>query len=326
MSEIISTSAPGKVILFGEHAVVYGFPAIAIAINRRVKVSIIEGNETSKSLFTPDLFPKNQFDLTNEHIIPEQLKAIFFLLKKTKVIERLSYGQQILIKSQIPPSAGLGSSAAISVSLAMLGTILSNQELRLENINKIAFEAEKIQHGTPSGIDNFVSTFGGGVFYLKNSLKRIDLSKISFKIVIINTKVTRNTKDLVLLVKKRYEEKKDYVQELFNEIKTITEQAKVYLEKGNIDKIGELMNKNQVVLEKLGVGHKKITEAINILGNEGALGAKLTGAGGGGCVIGIFDSKEESSIAVQKAKEEGFEAFTTEPSKIGVIENGIKKD
>ncbi|UJG39633.1 MAG: mevalonate kinase [Candidatus Heimdallarchaeum aukensis] len=323
MKEIISCSAPGKVILFGEHAVVYGFPAIALAINKRARVSITEGDDELKTLFTPDLFPKKRFDLTNEHDAPTQLKAIFFLLKKMNMVDNLSNGQQILIKSQIPPSAGLGSSAAVSVSLAMLGTKISNKKLTLEEINKIAFQAEKIQHGTPSGIDNFISTFGGGVYYLKKSLERIDISKISFKIVIINTKVTRNTKDLVLAVKKRYEKNKEYTKEILNEIKTITEQAKTAIEKGMTEKIGELMNQNQVALDKLGVGHKKITETVNILRSEGAIGAKLTGAGGGGCVLGIFSSKQEASIAVKRAEDEGFEAFITEPSKIGARENEL---
>ncbi|MHA1400598.1 MAG: mevalonate kinase [Candidatus Heimdallarchaeaceae archaeon] len=317
----VSYSAPGKVILFGEHAVVYGYPAIAVAIDKRVTTSIKPSTLNEGSLSVPDLFYGQSFPLTFTPSTPKSLQASYFIIEQLMNKARLLSSPNIKIKASFPPSAGLGSSAATSVSLIKALSSFLRLQLTLEDINRIAFEVEKIQHGTPSGIDNTVATYGGGIYYCKGQIERISLPSSSLYWVIVNSKVKRKTKNLVLKVRKRYEKDKENIESVFRSIESLVLKAKTLIKQGQMLKIGEIMNKNQNLLEELGVGHPKITEILKILENEGSLGAKLTGAGGGGCVIGLFSTKEEALKAIEHVERKGFQAFLTTPTNTGVRKN-----
>ncbi len=318
-SKINSFSAPGKIILFGEHSVVYGYPAIAIAIDKRARTIISSENEDKRGfLHVPDLYPNNFFPFIKKENMPRDIAAHLKIIKyftDSSPSKKLPY---ISITSDIPISAGLGSSAAVIVSLTKALSYYYDTYTSLDEINHIAFKGEIIQHKTPSGIDNTIATYGGGIYYHNGKIVNISVPSSSFYITVANSMVKRNTKDLVLKVRQKYEKDKETVQSLFIQIDTIVKEALKAIKEKDIAHLGELMNQNQKILDKLGVGHPEISKIIKIFKQSNSLGAKLTGAGGGGCVIGLFHKKEDAIKAVNRSRENNYQSFLTLSTNIGV--------
>ncbi|HIK02938.1 TPA: mevalonate kinase [archaeon] len=303
---MIKASAPGKLILFGEHIVVYGEPAIATAIDKRAyatatelegrKIVVISNGETIEA------------DLTGKTESPV-VKAAQVALQKTNATK----GVQIEINSEIPVAAGLGSSASVSVATAaaVLKLFSPENEPSKFEILEIAHEAEKIAHGNPSGIDTAVSVFGGTIFYRKGDAEGLGSSEM--QIVVGNTGVPRNTKAVVENVKSRVEDPR-VSYNLFT-ISSIVKKARDALLKGSISDIGFLMDRNQEYLRALGVSSLEIESMIKIAKDRGAAGAKLTGAGGGGCIIALSNKPEVVKKAFSDA---GFDAFIVRTNQEGV--------
>lgn len=269
-------SAPGKIILFGEHAAVYGRPVIAMAINKRIYV---------KSDFCNT--PKQAVDSL---YIRKSIDIVLDKARKMDGVKFKNYNISVNIKSEIPICCGLGSSGALSVATiksvsALLGLNLNNRE-----IAKMGQEVESSVQGFSSGIDPFMSTYGGLIYY-KNAkfekLKAEYLTNLNF--LIINSGINSYTKDMI---KKVAELKKEFpiiVDTIFSSIKEITEEAK-NLFKNNVDsnKLGCLMNINQGLLESLEVSTLELSTLFYKALKSGALGAKLTGSGGGGCLLALY--------------------------------------
>lgn len=292
VAHTVRFSAPGKVILFGEHAVVYGHPAIATAISSRSYSTVKESNNDNIILSVPLLFPNQVFKITEKSVILPELESI-----KSLILEICNKHQneplpEIEIRSDVSPSAGLGSSAAVAVSLAASLLEYYGYDFKLENINKLALESEKITHGTPSGIDNTISTYGGGILYQKGEITPLESKLSSAVFVVVDSGQWRNTKILVENVRERKRTDPDSIQRIFNKIEEITWEAKIQLEKGNIRKIGYLMNENHEQLVELGVSIPHLQNIIEILDETNVLGRKITGAGGGGSIIALYDNYE----------------------------------
>jgi len=328
-------SAPGKIILFGEHSVVYGHPAIVTAINLRTKCMVTESlqNEVQLSISSdyllngPSAGLKREYTMNkeqNEFIVQDSNyeqpvnPAYYFITERVLNLSASKKYPHIHIDSEIPPGIGLGSSAANSVaSLASLSAFME-LELSMEELNELAFEAEKIIHGKPSGVDNTISTYGGIQFYKEKKFSQLNIPNLSSYVVIVNSGIPRNTKTYVEKVAKSLKEDKTKYQKILEEIGKLTTIAKSNLTEGNIQKIGNLMTQNQLLLEKLGVSHPILTELTSSLVQLGSLGSKLTGAGGGGCVIGLFDDYQKANRAVEEMKNKGFQAFISSLAERGV--------
>ncbi len=328
-------SAPGKIILFGEHSVVYGHPAIVTAINLRTKCIVTESlqNEIQLSISSdyslngPSAGLKREYTMNKEQneFIAQYSNyeqpvnpAYYFITERVLHLSASKKYPHIHIDSEIPPGIGLGSSAANSVaSLASLSAFME-LELSMEKLNELAFEAERIIHGRPSGVDNTISTYGGIQFYKEKKFSQLNIPNLSSYVVIVNSGIPRNTKTYVEKVAKLLEEDTTKYQKILEEIGKLTTIAKSNLMEGNIQKIGDLMTQNQLLLEKLGVGHPILTELTNSLVQLGSLGSKLTGAGGGGCVIGLFDDYQKANRAVEEMKNKGFQAFISSLAERGV--------
>ncbi len=317
-NESISYSAPGKIILFGEHAVVYGYAAIAIAVELRAKCTIVPSLSKNPSILTPDLFPNKSFTINKDTSLPSSLRAIEFVIREMLPSKKRTQYPRIEITSEIPPSAGLGSSAAVAVSLISSLHAFLNINSNLDEINRMAFEAEKIIHGSPSGIDNTISTFGGGIYYENEVKRKILIDDKSCFFVIVNSLIPRNTKDVVEKVKQRRDKNKQEIDQIYEEIQSISTQGEMSLKKGDHERIGTLMSENQNLLEKLGVGHPELTKIIRLVDKHDALGRKLTGAGEGGCIVALFDDYQKTQQAINTLKEKGFQAFITNISSEGV--------
>lgn len=319
-----TASAPGKVILTGEHSVVYGKPAIAAALDLRCKVNVVDGSE-GLTIDAEDL--KQVITYT-----PEQLQEIH--QHSTKGILTIHHGfdnlarsvtscvnpdeiaLKINIRSQLPIGAGLGSSAASAV--ATIGALFDHFDIEwdLDEISQRAFVAEQVAHGTPSGIDNSVATFGGIIRFEKGEIRRIDLPQ-SIPLVIANTGIGRNTKRLVAGVKSRYERVPDIMEKTLDLMAAVTDQIESALTNNDISYCGELFNINQGLLDAIGVNHPQLSKLIDIGIKNGGLGGKLTGAGGGGCLLILGESSNVGEI-VHSLENENVEVYRTSLSKVGV--------
>ncbi|MDH7593096.1 MAG: mevalonate kinase [Methanomicrobiales archaeon] len=259
-------SAPGKVFLFGEHAVVYGKPGIAMAIKPRVYVTVRKGRRTSemKSAYLRECF--RQMDVKGS----------------------------VYIRSQLTSASGLGSSAAVTI--ATLSAI--NDEFGLskskEEIARAGFEIEKkVQMGLASPTDTYVSTFGGLVLVSQDSRRR--LPPMNLPILIGNTGVPHNTGQMVSRVRDMMRDHPGIARPLIDAIEAITMEALHSLE--DLRKVGWLMDVNHAILDALGVGHPSLTRLVVAARAAGAFGAKLTGAGGGGCMIAICPPRLKNRVA-----------------------------
>lgn len=308
----IKASAPGKLILFGEHIVVYGEPAIATAIDKRAYVTATEIKERKIIVISKNT-GENITAPVDEKATSPVFRAAQVALQKTSA----NKGVQIEVDSEIPVAVGLGSSASVSVATAAAVLKLFSQEepSRLE-ILEAAHEAEKIAHGNPSGVDTAVATFGGTVFFKKGEAEGLGAPEM--QIIVGNTGVPRNTKVLVEDVKSRVEDPR-VSYHLFT-ISSIVRRAREALLRGGVSEIGVLMDKNQEFLRGLGVSSVELEKLIKIAKERGAAGAKLTGAGGGGCMIALATKPE----AIRKALvDAGFEAFIVKTNQPGVRFEGV---
>jgi mevalonate kinase len=259
-------SAPGKVFLFGEHAVVYGKPSIAMAIKPRVFVTVRK-SKTAHHAKSP--YIDNCFD-------------------------EMGVKGSVYVNSQLPSSSGLGSSAAVTV--ATLSAI--NDEFRkdhsLEEIADMAFSIEKkVQKGRASPTDTSVSTFGGLVFITGTSRRR--LVPQNFQMVIGNSMVSHNTSRMVEMVADLRKRQPDICEPILDAIGSVAVAAMHHM--SDAQQLGKLMNMNHALLEALGVGHPALSKLILASRDAGAYGAKLTGAGGGGCMVALCPKHLKNRVA-----------------------------
>jgi mevalonate kinase len=259
-------SAPGKVFLFGEHAVVYGKPGIAMAIKPRVFVTV---RDTKR---------------------PQRAKSPYI----DSCFEAMEVMGSVYINSQIPSSSGLGSSAAVTV--ATLSAI--NDEFRLnktrEDIANMAFEIEKkVQKGRASPTDTTVSTYGGIVLISGGSRRR--LPPQNMHLVIGDSLISHSTARMVQQVGELKKNYPNIVDPVLDAIEGVSMSAIHHL--SNPRELGRYMNMNHALLEVLGVGHPQLAKMVLAARDAGAFGAKITGAGGGGCMVALCPKPLKHRIA-----------------------------
>jgi len=296
---MITASAPGKCILLGEHSVVYGYPAIAVALDIRSYCTIENPIDKSIHIYLPDYEMGLNFpNITQmQKQIPDTYRQFYEGLNAiSKEYEIPIKNLSIRIKSDLWKGAGLGSSA--STSIAFLTAIAERYDLKisLNELNKIAFFMEKFVHGTPSGIDNTICSLGGAIIYQNGVREKLNIPK--FPILITHSGSPHNTGQIVSSIKER----KDDLKNAFVEIEKITEKGIIALKKGDFSRLGELCNKNQEILSRMGLSTPEIDEIICFSIDNGAFGSKLTGAGAGGSVItlGTKDTLQEIQQILQK--------------------------
>jgi mevalonate kinase len=314
-------SAPAKIILFGEHFVVYGSPAILASINRRINVEAKKGRD-GKVIIRSDIgageFDGSTFKLIEGSNARAALEPIYFAAKQNLAAKKQQASLEIDISSDIPYSVGLGSSAASLVAtIAAVEALVGKPDRK--KICESAIEAERIIHKNSSGADCYVSTFGGLIHYSKGEgFKKVE-SKSTLFMVIGDTGIKHNTGELVSSVRKLKETNQMGFAGLMAQSKDICNQALVALNSGNADQLGMLMNENQLLLVRLGVSHEKADELIGIARESGALGAKITGAGGGGAIIALAANKQDSEKIASEIKEAGYSAFEIEIDSRGLV-------
>jgi mevalonate kinase len=281
-----SASAPGKVILFGEHFVIYGMKAILCSIDKRIKVTsqLIDEKKIKIKSVLGNVEANVDSSSNYSH---ELMKPFVYLATKTLKKFNKNCGIEIKIESEIPSGIGLGSSSASCVAATASITGLF-EKLSRENILKLSLEAERTIFKNTSGADCAVCTFGGLAEYdIKNGFKKINSSS-DFDLVIADSKQSHNTSKIVEKVKNFKENNKELFESLYKQESELIHDALLSLGKNDLSKVGLLMSKNQLLLEQIGVS----TDKLDILVNEAkktSFGAKITGAGGGGCIIALVD-------------------------------------
>jgi len=235
MSDMIQVSAPGKLIISGEHAVVYGYPALVTAINRRLTVVSAKGKRK--------------------------------------------------IQSEIPIGCGMGSSAAYAVATSAANIVFKSGKLDLVKINDVAYKVEKKRHGNPSGVDNTVSTYGGFLWYRKESenlklFSPVKVKRTLSKMYLIDTgRPVESTKEMIARVAKLYKKNPLSTEIVFRKIERVSKNFLKYFQGENIVNFGNLIKENEVLLEKLGVVSNSTIKLICEIEKTGGV-AKISGAGG----------------------------------------------
>ncbi|HDD63990.1 MAG: mevalonate kinase [Thermoprotei archaeon] len=305
MTTIVKASAPGKVIISGEHFVVEGQPAIAAAINLRAKVSVSPTSEK-----TIELFSKNYnlgvklHDLEiistigSRELCVKIFKPSIFLIKKLCDLSGEKYGGfKITIDSKVPPGSGMGSSAATSVAFTAALAKFLNLQLSKNEINSIAYEAEKIVHGKPSGIDNTVSTFGGIIAYRKGEgFIRLKPKISEAYFVLADSGIERVTGDVVRNVLKLKERFPKIFDPIYHAAGRLAIRTALAIEEGDLEKLGQLMNINHGLLSAIGVSNLVLENLVYTARKNGALGAKITGAGAGGFIMALCDNSSLTNV------------------------------
>ncbi|MHA1214031.1 MAG: mevalonate kinase [Candidatus Hodarchaeales archaeon] len=310
MSQITTASAPGKIILFGEHSVVYGYPALVIAIDKRAYVTVERKHEINRPKIEVSALDYNKrisLPYTEDDIFikkqPIFMQPFLNILHHFYSNEGVSDSVNIKIRSDIPRSAGLGSSAAVCVAFAAALSQSFGKEFSQDEISSLAFEGEKIVHGTPSGIDNTIATFGGSLEYQKGNINRFSGKNI--QLIIGNTGISRETKVWVSKVRSRYEKFPSLMEYMLKSFGTLVVVAKEEFKAGNLRRLGELMDINHGLLSAIGVSIPTLDRFVNAARTAGAYGAKLTGAGGGGCMFALVDDANKDEVLASIKKENG---------------------
>ncbi len=258
------TSA-GKIILLGEHGVVYGRHALAVPIPDAVSVTLTRARELSHDL--PDEYVES-------------------ILDELEVGER---GWRIDVRSSLPLGKGLGSSAAIAVAIAR--AFNSELDLGLDDarINSIAFASEQLAHGTPSGVDNTLSTYARPMLFRNDGELQFDAfdTDESPPLVVAWSDETGKTNEQVAGVRERYERAPERFEALFDEMDALAREGADRLRNGQYEELGLLMNVCQGLLNAIGVSTPSLERMIALARASGAAGAKLTGAGGGGSIVAL---------------------------------------
>jgi mevalonate kinase len=314
---MVRTSSPGKVILFGEHAVVYGEPAIALAVTRRFNMQVTSRKD-------------GRGHTVDGHRMTKAHHSYF----KYAVDHYWEGGPlDIRTRSEIPSSSGMGSSAALTTSLMAALVDLSEMDIEeeRERIARQSFATEYGVQGRASPTDTSTATMGLGILLAKEPLEgllwhvekggaewyihRVGVPKLT--IVVGYTGIKGNTGELVAKVR-RFWEANNFAKETVSDIGKLTMDGVKALETGDKELIGRLMDRNHQLLSILGVNHDQLQRLIDAA-RPHSYGAKLTGAGGGGSMIALTDEPEKVSKAIKKA---GGKPFIAEIGAPGVRRDG----
>jgi len=272
---------------------------------------------TLKNYDIQESIPVDSQNLTQIQLYHQELSPIWQILTNMFYTYGLHTGLTLEIWSDLPIGVGLGSSAATAVATAAALNGLFELDLGPGEISQHAFEGEKITHTTPSGIDNSISTFGGAILYKKGKISRIEIP-YEIPLLIIDTGISRETKTQVNQVARLFKEHPSIIRPLFQAIDAISLKAENALRLRKLPLLGELLNFNQHLLRILGVSTKEIDSLIDLAISNGAIGAKITGAGGGGCILALFDSITAKKNCITQLQTLNIKFYDTIVSQFGV--------
>jgi mevalonate kinase len=286
-----AASAPGKVILSGEHFVVHGSYSVAAAINRRVHVRVREFQGPKPRIVLGDQVSTISSDDGSFPVVKTVARDILSMVTKTN-----QDSFEISITSDIPPGSGLGSSAAVSLACAGALADFMGLTLNKNELSDMAFRGESKVHGNPSGVDVQSCLNGGLILFKKNSQTEKISLRNSFCLLVVFSGKKRSTSKLVAKVAKRREEYPNQFKRMTESVSDISLEVVEAAKGRDMRRMGSLFTLIQSQLSWIGVSTLEIDMLIeDILGANGVLGAKITGAGGGGSIIAAIDQDSGDS-------------------------------
>lgn len=291
---MVTASAPGKIILFGEHAVVYGRPAIAIPITQVRATAALEPASpgTGLTLLAPDLDRTVRLDdAAPDDPLAAIVRGTLTYLGATPPDATLT------VRSTIPLASGMGSSAAISTACVRTLAAYLGAALDAATISALVYEVEKLHHGTPSGIDNTVIAYEQPVYFVRGQpIERLTIQG-TFYLAIADTGVASPTRIAVGDVRRAWEADPATYERLFDEIGAIARAARSALAAGRASDLGPLLTANQERLRQIGVSSPELERLIEVALQAGAAGAKLCGAGRGGNMVALVSPRTQADVA-----------------------------
>ncbi|MCS7282752.1 MAG: mevalonate kinase [Anaerolineae bacterium] len=292
MTGRICASAAGKVILLGEHAVVYGRPALAIPLQGLRAWATLTPHAGPFRIQAPAVGVDALLsDLPMEHPLARivYLTAEHFGFAPPQALLR--------IDSEIPVASGLGSGAAVSTAVVRALAAWYGVEAPPEVVSALVYEVERIYHGTPSGIDNTVIAYGRPIYFVRGQPPRPLAVGGTFFLLIADSGIPSPTREVVLDVRRRWEADRERYEGLFDRIAEQVEAAHRAIVEGNAAELGARMNENHRLLQEMGVSAPVLDRLVDAARRAGALGAKLSGAGRGGNVVALVEADAAGCVA-----------------------------
>lgn len=309
-------SAPGKVILVGEHFVVENEPAIAVAINLRARVRATKVEGEGVEVRSRELGLAQVFRGDEPRSSP--LYPVYFAAKVTMEYIGVESPLRVEVFSDIPPASGMGSSAAVAVATVAAVAKALRVKLVEDEISRLAYRAEEIVHGKPSGIDNTISTYGGAIAYRKTEgFLRLEADFSPVRLVLADSGLPRSTGEMVARVRRLKAKYPRVFEPLYHAAGRLAIEAGKAIEAGNFRALGELMNVNHGLLSAIGVSNEVLERLVYRAREAGALGAKITGAGGGGFIVALCEKGSEERVA-KALREVSSRVFVVDVSGEGV--------
>lgn len=291
---MLTATAPGKIILVGEHAVVYGRPAIAVPVWETVAQATITPAPAGHgcTLVAPDI---------NRRIVlaeagDEEAPALLTRLTLAHLQADPNPDWQIEVHSQIPIASGLGSGAALGTALVRAIFRQVGAPLDPAQISALVYESERLYHGTPSGIDNTVIAYGMPVWFVKGQAPATFQAGAPLTLAIADSGIAAPTKETVGDVRRGWQADPARYEDWFDEIGALVQAARQAIEAGDLVTLGALFTQNQAVLAQLGVSSPPLERLIAAAGAAGAYGAKLSGGGRGGNMIALIDPAQATMM------------------------------
>jgi len=308
-----------KAILVNEHFVVYGVPAIAVPLRLpvRVRMRLFPGRGIEIHIFSTNQGPGARSE------DPDLQEAVRRVLACCEVsLESLAV--RLECWGFLPGWSGLGSSAAFSVASARACAEACGLSLDDERINAIAYEAEKVFAGNPSGIDNTVATFGRVVWFTRGSARPLSFLEPHGPIwlVVVNSGRPSRTRDQVQKVARFRESHPARFEGLCREAEALAHQVREVLAGSEPTELGPLLNRSHETLREIGASDPDLDRLVSLCRAKGAAGAKLTGAGGGGCVIALARDEGEAHLLAAAIEREGYGSFAASVTGEGAFSPG----
>jgi mevalonate kinase len=303
-SEPVRATAPGKIILFGEHAVVYGQPALAVPVTQVQAVAVITPRAESEEALQPDKLAEQTWieaaDLGRRYRLAEAAPGDALALALRLALERATAPARpftLSLRSSIPIASGLGSGAAVCTATVRAAGAYLGLKLSDADVSALVYQTERLLHGTPSGIDNTVIAHGRPVYFIRGQDPTPFNLAQPFWLAIGDTGRSSPTRITVGEVRAAYEREPEHYARLFEAVGEIAMEAYALIEGGETGQLGPLMDRNHALLQEIGVSSRELDNLVYRARQAGALGAKLSGGGRGGNMIALVSPETATRVA-----------------------------
>lgn len=290
MKKRIKVSAPGKLMLFGEHSVIYGKPCIVTAVDQRIRVNIGSSDNKYLKISAPQVNLDNyieSIDNLGRSDAPAGSRFVSLAVKNFFDYYKTGFGLKVTTESDFSSKFGFGSSSAVTVATIKALSQFTNSNLDNDQIFELSYKTVLDVQGVGSGFDVASAVWGGTIYYIKGKKTKGTLKHMKLPLIVGYTGIKADTPTLVRQVADLYQKDKKRVNSVFGSISAIVEESKKAILGRDLKKLGMLMNENQQLLKYLGVSSPELDKLIGASLKAGAYGAKLSGAGGGDCMIAV---------------------------------------